>query len=133
MTTVVDTNVLFSILQTTDPHHRWALREFRTIRNRGPVIVCDLVYSEMSVGMKVQSEVDAVIDRLSLERYPQDDASLFRAGKAFLAYRRNKGPKTRVLPDFVIGAIAETIGASLITADVDVFRTYFPSVKVIGP
>jgi predicted nucleic acid-binding protein len=97
-------------------------------------VITDIVYCEFSVGMTNQAEVDAAISTLALERYPGNDTMLFRAGKAFQQYRKkHKGPKTNVLPDFLIGAAAEVADAPLVTANAKDFRTYFPGVTLIQP
>jgi hypothetical protein len=59
--------------------------------------------------------------------------ALFLAGKAFLKYRKNKGPKRSPLPDFYIGAQAAILEIDLITRDESRYRTYFPTVKLIRP
>jgi predicted nucleic acid-binding protein len=55
------------------------------------------------------------------------------AGKAFIQYRRGKGNKGNVLPDFFIGAHAAVEGYKLITRDKGRFSSYFPSVELIMP
>ena len=60
------------------------------------MIVPDIVYCEVSVGMKDQSELDEAITILGLERIQCSDGALFRAGRAFKRYREiNRGPKLR--------------------------------------
>ncbi len=51
------------------------------------------------------------------------------AGFCVLNVTRANSP----LPDFFIGAHAETDGLTLFTRDVARYRTYFPSVKLIAP
>lgn len=135
MTTFIDTNVLFAILNDQEPHHEWAKAEIATCKTRGPVLVCDVVYAEFSIGMATVADVNATIERLDLERYQWDDQCLFDAGKAFKAYRdANRGkPKDRVLPDFLIGALAATKGVPLMTANVKDFATHFPGITFITP
>jgi predicted nucleic acid-binding protein len=41
--------------------------------------------------------------------------ALFLAGKVYLRYRRGKGTKRSLLPDFYIGAQAAVLGMDLIT------------------
>jgi predicted nucleic acid-binding protein len=59
--------------------------------------------------------------------------ALFLAGKAFLRYRRRRGPTTGVLPDFFIGAHATVTGMSLVTRDRGRYRSYFPIAELITP
>lgn len=133
MTTFFDTSALFAAINRTEPHHRWSQNQLAKCKAQGPVVITDIVYCEFSVGMATQAEVDRVVQLLALERYPGNDAILFRAGKAFLQYRKSKGTKTNVLPDFLIGAAAEVSGAPLVTANASHFVTYFPTLKIIEP
>ena len=48
---------------------------------------------------------------------------------AYKDYLRRGGNKTNVLPDFLIGAIAEVAEAPLITANQKDFLGYFPSFR----
>lgn len=66
-----------------------------------------------------------------LEPIPRE--ALFLAGKAFLRYRRSRGAKMGVLPDFFIGAHAAVAGVSLLTRDAGRYRTYFPKLALIAP
>ena len=133
MTTFIDTNVLIALLDDREPHHAWSVRELQACKLRGPALVSDIVYCEFSVAMPTRDDVEAAITRLALERMPSDDVVLFRAGKAFKQYRAQRGPKLNVLPDFLIGAIAEVSGAPLMTANAKDFTGYFPTVNLITP
>jgi predicted nucleic acid-binding protein len=55
------------------------------------------------------------------------------AAHAFRAYRQRGGTKTGVLPDFFIGAHAQTEGYKLLTRDAGRYKTYFPKIKLICP
>lgn len=55
------------------------------------------------------------------------------AGKVFLDYRRNQGPRPSALPDFFIGAHAAVAELTLLTRDTARYRTYFPTVELIAP
>jgi predicted nucleic acid-binding protein len=59
--------------------------------------------------------------------------ALFLAGKTFLRYRKRKGAKTNVLPDFFIGAHAAVAGVPLLTRDTQRYVSYFPTVELISP
>ena len=48
---------------------------------------------------------------------PVSREALFLAGKAFLQYKKRKGEKGDVLPDFFIGAHAAISGYSLMSRD----------------
>ena len=50
-----------------------------------------------------------------------------------MAYRKAKGVKNGVLPDFFIGAQAKVEGWRLLTRDAARYRTYFPGLELICP
>jgi len=134
MTTFLDTNVIIALLDEKDEHHTWSVAEVNRLKKDGPAIVTDIVYCEVSIGMKDQAEVDAAIARLGLQRLSASNAALVRAGRAFNQYREaNKGPKLGVLPDFLIGAHAEAEDAPLLTANPKDFVGYFPNVLIMTP
>ena len=133
MTTFLDTNVLISLLDEAHKFHQWSMAQFQDCKAKGPAIISDIVYCEFSVGMASKDDVDAAIEQFALERFEGDDVALFRAGVAFKQYKANAGPKVNVLPDFLIGAIAEVTGAPLLTANPKDFKKYFPNIKMISP
>jgi predicted nucleic acid-binding protein len=97
-----------------------------------PIVVSDMVYAEISIGIETIEEVDAALARFDFVRWRHTDECLFRAGKAFLAQIRNGG-RERLLPDFLIGALADAEGEPLLTRDPQKVRTYFPNVRLITP
>jgi predicted nucleic acid-binding protein len=133
MTTFLDTNVLIYLLDEGSQHHEWSIDQLANCKAKGPAVVSDIVYCEMAVGMATQEEVDAAVAKFALERAPNSDEVLFRAAMAFQQYKKNGGPKSRVLPDFLVGAIAEVAGAALVTVNGGDFKNYFPTLNVISP
>lgn len=135
MSTFVDTNILIYMLDPkTTKLHVWSRRLFEDRKARGPIIISDIVYCELSAGMPDQSTVDAAVRNLGLERIRGNDAALFRAGEAFKRYKNeHKGKKTNVLPDFIIGAVAEIERTPLLTANPGDFAGYFPNLRLIHP
>jgi predicted nucleic acid-binding protein len=133
MTTFLDTNVLIYLLDISSPFHNWAKKIVQRRRAEGPLIISDIVYSEISVSLNSVQETDKAISLLAVERMRFSTAALFRAGKALAEHRRRGGTRTSMLSDFLIGAQAETAGAPLATANRGDFRSYFPSVVLILP
>jgi len=60
-------------------------------------------------------------------------SSFSREPEEFQQYKDNGGQKKRVLPDFMIGAVAEIANAPLLTANTDDFDGYFPTLQLIAP
>ena len=134
MTTFLDTCVVISLLDDAHRLHAWSVAEVNKCKANGPAVICDIVYCEVSIGMRTREELDEAIDAWGIERIQMPDDALFRAGRAFLQYRDvNKGTKPGVLPDFFVGATAEVHSAPLMTDDVARFTTYFPAVSLIRP
>lgn len=134
MTTFLDTNVIISLMNPQENFHQWAKAAVTKCRTAGPLVLTDIVYSEMSVGFDSVEAVNEAIARFALERVGFSDAALFRAALAFKEYRfKNKGPKTNVLSDFLIGAQAETAGLPLLTNNRKDYHSYFPELRLIEP
>lgn len=133
MTAFLDTSVLICLINASEQYHTWSVQQFQIWKTSGPVIISDIVYCEFCAGMASQAHVDGVVSQLGLQRMRYSDAMLFRAGQAYKAYRSGGGQKTNVLPDFLIGAMAEVVGAPLITANAKDFVKYFPGVRLIKP
>ena len=74
-----------------------------------------------------------MIHDAGLVSVPIPRPALFLAGKAFRRYRSAGGRRTRVLPDFFLGAHAVVSNSLLITRDAARYRTYFPGIMLIAP
>ncbi len=121
------------LLNQAEKYHTWSVLQLQACKANGPAIISDVVYCEFSIGMATQADVDAAVSQFGLERLRGSDAALFRAGVAYKLYRSRGGPKTNVLPDFIIGAIAEVAGAPLVTINAKDFVGYFTNLKLITP
>jgi predicted nucleic acid-binding protein len=133
MPTLVDTNVLIDIFDTGSPWEDWSTRTIERLRTDGPIVINQIVYAEMAAGFPLESDLDSA---LSPSRFVREDLpweAAFAAGHAFLAYRRDGGPKRSPLPDFYIGAHAAIRGYPLLTRDTVRYRAYFPLLRIISP
>ena len=131
--TFVDTNVLLDVVTDDPTHADWSISQLEAAALQGPLLINDCVYAELSVGYLDKARLDAFVNSAGLrhEAIPRD--ALFLAGKAFAVYRRSKGTKLNVLPDFFIGAHAAVLSLPIITRDARRYRTYFPELEVISP
>ena len=130
---LVDSNVLLDIF-TDDPTWRpWSERALRDVRAAGLAGINPLIYAETSLAFSSPSDLDQQLDSLLLQRLPLPYASAFRAGRAFLRYRRAGGLRSSPMPDFYIGAHAELQELRILTRDVRRYRTYFPGIGLISP
>ena len=85
----------------------------------------------MQVGLS-RACLEALRD-LGLRHSPLTENASLLAGKMFRAYRREGGPRTTILPDFLVAAHAATQADSLATEDRGYLRRYFPTVRLLSP
>lgn len=135
MTTYVDTSVVLDLVaEGEQPFAAWSTEKLGAAKGNGPVLVSDIVFSELSYGMAKAEDVSETISALALSRCGYSEEALFRAAKAFRQYKETtEGNKSNVLPDFLIGALASVEGHPLLTRDPSRIRTYFPEVQIISP
>ena len=131
--TLVDTNVLLDLVTDNADWAEWSQRQLEAAAVRGPVLINDVVYAELSVGFLRMEEVNEVLAIAQVETAPIPREALFLAGKVFQRYRAGGGTRTGVLPDFFIGAHAAVAQLPLLTRDVRRYRTYFPTLRLIAP
>lgn len=131
--TLVDTNVLLDLVTDDRRWADWSIAQLEAASLRGPLLVNDVVYSELSVRYERIEDLEDFIEAARLELVPMPRAALFLAGKVFARYRRSGGTRTGVLPDFFIGAHAAISGIPLLTRDVGRYRSYFSRLTLIAP
>ena len=131
--TLVDTNVLLDVARGDADWVAWSSARLNERAARGPLVINDVVYAEVSVGFDRIEEVDEFLGKagFKVERTPRP--ALFLAARAHLRYRRRGGARPGVLPDFYIGAHAAVRGIPLLTRDPRRYRDYFPTLRVIAP
>ena len=129
---LIDANVLLDII-TSDPEwFDWSANRIERALAQG-IAINPIIYAELAAGFHKSEELDAALSLAELERLPLPYEAAFRAGRAFIEYRRRGGDRRSPLPDFFIGAHAETGGLTLLTRDAARYRTYFPNVRLIVP
>jgi len=134
MTTFFDTSALIALVKDTEKHHEWSRAQFEAGKTRGPIIISPIVFSEYCVSMASLEDVQESLQSLGIESVADNEAALFRASRAYMQYRGlNKGPKLSLLPDFLIGAAAETLGHPLVTTNARDFQRYFQGLEIIHP
>ena len=130
---LVDTNVVLDLVENDPVWADWSQQQLEIASLRDDLCINAVIYAELSIAFETIEELERVLARaeLVMETIPRE--ALFLAGKVFLQYRRRKGTKQGVLPDFFIGAHAAVRGLNLLTRDTRRYATYFPSVQLIGP
>ena len=130
---LIDTNVLLDVLQNDSEWASWSQDQLDAAAATDALAINPIIYTELSMAFARIEELDAVIEEASLNTETIPKEALFLAGKVFLTYRKARGTKHNVLPDFFIGAHAAVMQWPILTRDVSRYRTHFPSVELIAP
>jgi predicted nucleic acid-binding protein len=131
--TLVDSNVLLDLVTDGETWADWSQAQLELAAMRGPLVINDVIYAEISTRYATPDAVDAALDDLNIGVTALPRAALFLAGKAYLRYRAAGGVRTGVLADFFIGAHAAAERLPLLTRDTRRYRSYFPTVALIAP
>ena len=130
---IVDSNVLLDLFNPTDSNSDSVYAGFEFLSASQILRTNLIVFAEISPAFATSNDVTKLISSLGISLIALSENDAFRAGKAFREYRRNGGPRTTILPDFLIGAQASVRGWPILTRDVKRFATYFPEVELIDP
>jgi predicted nucleic acid-binding protein len=130
---LVDTNVLLDVVEDDPQWADWSQAQLEAASLSDRLAINPVIYSELSIAFARVEELEQLLAdaELVVEHIPRE--ALFLAGKAFVEYRRRKGTKHGVLPDFYIGAHAAVMQWPLLTRDVGRYRGYFPTVRLLTP
>jgi predicted nucleic acid-binding protein len=130
---LVDTNVLVDVVER-DPHwFDWSIGQLRNLALTHSMAINAIVYAELAATYSSSAVLDQKIATMNLVFVDLPRQAAFLAGKAYVLYRRQRGTKSNVLPDFFIGAHAAVLGCPLLTRDTHRYAEYFPSVRLIAP
>lgn len=131
MAVLVDTNVIADVLHNDPVWADWSAQQLA--RHFGGLFINPVIYAELCYWAAGPDDVPAIMSRLGLGYAELPVSSLFAAGQAYRAYRQRGGTKTAPLPDFFIGAHAQSSGLTLLTRDKSRYSTYFPGARLICP
>ncbi|OQK15395.1 DNA-binding protein [Methyloprofundus sedimenti] len=130
---LIDTCVITDLADTNSAWFEWSAATLERLDQNNTMVINPIIYAECSVGFERIEEVEALFEHLNFAIKPMPKEALFLAGKVFLQYKKRKGGKTNVLPDFFIGAHAAIANYQLMTRDKGRFSSYFPSINLIMP
>lgn len=130
---VVDTCVLVDVIDADPKWSDWSRRQLDLWASRGPLVINDIVYAELSIGFDTIEGTESVVERAGLELRPMPRDALFLAARAWQLYRRRGGTRTGVPADFFIGAHAAVLGVPVLTRDDTRYRSYFRNLNLITP
>ena len=130
---LVDSNIWIDVIQEDPVWLDWSLAQLQQARASNRVVINPIIYAELAPTYDEPEQLDYFLKVAKAMLKPLPRPAAYAAGRAFLQYRQKRGTKTGVLPDFFIGAHAQTEGWPILTRDVARYATYFPNVKLIAP
>ncbi len=130
---LIDTCVITDLSNEENEWYEWCSSTLENLDDSNSLIINHVIYAESSVIYPTIEEFNEYLSVLDFSTSTIPREALFLAGKAFLKYRKNKGTKCNVLPDFFIGAHAAVNKYKLMTRDKGRFSTYFPTIELIIP
>jgi predicted nucleic acid-binding protein len=130
MKTAIDTSALFAIFNNESNAPRW-VAHLTKARAEGRLVICDVVYAELAAGFKEIALLDQAIAKLGIVFEAVNPESAFLAGRIHRLYRDAKGPRQRMIPDFLIGSHALCQTDRLAAADRGYFRDYFEDLSLL--
>lgn len=133
MITALDTNVLLDVLRADPEFGRSSITALGLAADRGSLVVCDIVWSEVSSAFDDFEDGRRVLEHFGVAFSPMSSASAERGGRSWRAYRRAGGPRERTIADFLIAAHAYEQADALLTRDRGFARAYFGDLTVLDP
>jgi predicted nucleic acid-binding protein len=130
---IVDSNVLLHLFNPDDTSSELVSAGFGNVATKFDLKINHVIFAEISPAFPDAQAVAEILTSMKINLTGLTEEDAFRAGQAFREYRRNGGPRTTVLPDFLIGAQASVRGWPILTRDTKHFSTYFPEVELIDP
>jgi predicted nucleic acid-binding protein len=130
--TAIDSSVLVSIF-TAEPEATAWLGRLVQARREGQLVICSVVYAEISAAFAEESALEEALRRLGVQLDPIGPAAAWRAGRSFRSYRDSGGPREHLIPDFLIAAHAQTQADRLAAIDRGYLRRYFSDLSLLSP
>lgn len=134
----IDSSVLIDLLGEDETRVDAAEGCVREALARGPVVLCEVVVSEITAGLGFGADIMDVVEEMGMSFLPIERRAAIRAGEMQRRYNQRRkvlgtAVPARTVPDFLVGAHAMLQCSALITRDAGFFRDYFKGLKIIVP
>ncbi len=133
MISALDTNVLFDVLIPNPSWFKQSLVAIQRAASAGSLVICDIVYAELSAQFQTMRECDAFLaeNHIRVERISRE--ALFDGAEAWRSYRKSGGKRDRILPDFLVASHARLQASALVTRDSGFYRKHFADLVIVDP
>ena len=132
MKTAVDSSVLFDLVKGA-PGAAAAQTVLEAALAQGSLCVCAVVVAELGRYFSSEQDLREFLQACQIDHDPLTMDSALEAARIMRGYAKNKGPRERTAPDFLIGAHAIKQADALLTTDAGFFRHYFEGLSVVAP
>ena len=132
MKTAVDSSVLFDLVKGA-PGAAAAQTALEAALAQGSLCVCAVVVAELGRYFSSEQDLREFLQACQIDHDPLTLDAALEAARIMRGYAKNKGPRERTAPDFLIGAHAIKQADALLTTDAGFFRHYFEGLRVVAP
>ena len=132
MKTAVDSSVLFDIVKGAQGATA-AQTALEAALAHGSLCVCAVVVAELGRYFATEQDLREFLADCQIDHDPFTMDAALEAARIMRGYAKNKGPRERTAPDFLIGAHAIKQADALLTTDAGFFRHYFTGLTVVTP
>ena len=132
MKSAVDSSLLFDIVKGA-PGAAAAQTALEAALAHGSLCVCAVVVAELGRYFAQEQDLRDFLAACQIGHDPLTMDAALEAARIMRSYARDKEPKERVAPDFLIGAHAIQQADALLTTDAGFFRHDFEGLSVISP
>src|SRR4051794_4444120 len=99
--TLVDSNVLLDVFSESEPWVAWSKQELARTARRGPVVINDVIYAEISVQFTSFELLDAVLKKIVIDVAPIPRPALFFCREGIPAISKCGRPEKRRVVRFL--------------------------------
>lgn len=131
MITAVDTNVLLDLFVANAANQADSRQHIAAALAAGELVTSEIVYAELVPNFEDRARLESALQDTGIQLSPIDSDVAWEAGRRWAEYRRAGGPRTRILPDFLLGAHALLKADQFLTRDRGFYESYFP--ELVGP
>lgn len=128
----IDSSVLLGLVKDKAEYRPW-LELILDLHSQARLVVCDVVYAEVAGLYRDERELQETLALIGLGYDAIRSDTAFLAGQIYAAYRRAGGPRTNLVPDFLVGAHAIHQADGLLTTDRGYLRSYFKGIRILQP
>ena len=133
MITAVDSSVLIDVFGADSTFGVASAALLRRCLSEGALVACEIVWTETAVVFRRDEDFVQAMEKLGVEFSSIEQKTALTSARAWRKYLDRRGPRHRVVADFLVGAHALEQADRLITRDRGFYRDYFARLRVLDP